>query len=101
MIQKLLATLAFVVVAAGMAHAETWRGRLIDATCMDQQQSQQTPAQACNPTATTTAFAINVSGKVYRLDDAGNAKAAEALRNRANREHVARDLGADGREQLA
>jgi hypothetical protein len=31
-------------------------------------------------------YAIEVSGKVYKLDDTGNAKAADAIKNQANRE---------------
>jgi hypothetical protein len=39
----------------------------------------------CDPTSSTTAFALVASGKTFKLDDAGNAKAAEALKNRADR----------------
>ena len=60
---------------AALACADTWNGRLFDATCLDQQKNQ-----SCDPTATTVSFAINVAGKIYRFDDAGNAKAVEALR---------------------
>jgi len=63
------------------ALAETWSGKLVDANCMDQQKNMK----ACNPTGTTTAFLVTVNGKTYKLDDAGNAKAAEALKNRADR----------------
>ncbi|MDR3701861.1 MAG: hypothetical protein P4L56_19585 [Candidatus Sulfopaludibacter sp.] len=47
--------------------------------------SQQKSVQACTPTSTTTAFLVVVSGKSYKLDDAGNTKAVEALKNRADR----------------
>jgi hypothetical protein len=64
-----------------LSFAENWTGRLIDASCYDQQKN----ATACDPTASTTMFALHASGKVYKLDDAGNAKAVEAIRNRADR----------------
>jgi len=64
--------------------AETWTGRLMDANCIDQQQ-KGAGANACDPTSATTAFVIVVSGQAYKLDDAGNAKAADALKTRADR----------------
>jgi hypothetical protein len=76
-IVKLVAVLA---IFAAFASAETWNGRLLDASCVEAQKSA-----ACDPTASTVAFAINVSGKIYRFDDAGNAKAVEALKTRTER----------------
>jgi len=66
-----------------LALAETWTGRLVDATCMEQQKTMTT---GCDATSTTTMFAVVVSGKTYRFDDAGNTKAMEALKSRADRE---------------
>jgi hypothetical protein len=63
------------------AFAENYSGRLLDATCIEQGKSK-----VCDPTSTSTNFALNVDGKIYRLDDAGNAKAVEALKNRADRQ---------------
>jgi hypothetical protein len=76
--RRILKLGAFCAILSALAVAETWTGRLIDANCADSQ-------KACDPTSTTTAFAMAVTGKVYKLDDAGNAKAVEALRNRADR----------------
>lgn len=73
--------MACVTVFAGLCLAETFTGKLIDASCAEQQQS----ANACTPTASTTAYAIDVGGKMYKLDEEGNAKAADALKNRADR----------------
>jgi len=64
-----------------MAFAETFTGRLIDASCYDQHKS----AAKCDPTSSTMSFAVLVSGKAYKLDDTGNSKAAEALKSRADR----------------
>ena len=75
---KLLACLG---VFSALALAESWSGKLLDATCYDQQKS----ATTCDPTSTTTTFALFVSDKAFKLDDAGNAKAVEAVKNRADR----------------
>jgi hypothetical protein len=61
--------------------AENWSGQLLDASCYQQSKS----AKGCDATSSSSAFAISVSGKVYHLDEAGNTKAGEAIRNRANR----------------
>ena len=66
---------ALAAICAAFACAESWSGRLLDATCVEQQK-----APSCDPTSATVAFAINVSGKTYKLDDAGNAKAVEAMK---------------------
>jgi hypothetical protein len=70
---------AFLVIASALAFAETWSGKLIDAGCADPQKTE-----ACVPTASTAAFAINAAGKVLKLDAAGNTKAAEAMKAREN-----------------
>ena len=74
-------------VFAIVGYAESWNGKLIDAACHDR--SQQNPAESkqksevasCDATASTTSFAIETAdGKVFKLDAAGNAKAATALK---------------------
>jgi hypothetical protein len=72
---------ASVVFFSTLVLAETWSGKLIDAGCVDRQKN----LQACTPNSTTSAFLIAVNSKIYRLDTLGNAKAVEALRNRADR----------------
>ena len=72
---------ALLVIFSGLALAESWQGRLLDATCFDQQKN----ATACDATGTTTMFSLYVSNKAYKLDDAGNAKAVEAMKSRADR----------------
>jgi hypothetical protein len=66
-----------------MAFAGDWSGKLIDATCNDTR--DQTKALSCDATSMTTNFALDVNGKIYKFDAAGNTKAAAALRNRADR----------------
>jgi len=63
------------------ALAESYSGKLLDASCYDQQKK----VDSCGATSSTTAFALEVSGKVFKLDDAGNSKASEAIKNRADR----------------
>lgn len=70
---------AFLAILSTLAFAETWSGKLVDAACADQQKTE-----ACMPTASTTAFALNAAGKTLKLDAAGNAKASEAMKNREN-----------------
>jgi hypothetical protein len=72
---------ALTAICAAFACAESWSGRLLDASCVDQQK-----AATCDPTTATVAFAINVSGKVYKLDDVGNAKAVEAMKARGSKD---------------
>jgi hypothetical protein len=78
--RKILSFLMITAVFSALALAESWTGKLIDANCYDQDSTA-----ACAPSEATTAFALNVDGKVYKFDADGNAKAAEALRNRADR----------------
>lgn len=66
---------------AGLGLAEDFTGKLIDTTCLDQKKD----AATCQATANSTAFALLVSGKTYRLDDMGNQKAMKALKDRADR----------------
>ena len=68
-------------VCSVLALAESWQGRLIDATCYEQNKS----AATCDPTSSTTAFTLFVANKPFMLDATGNAKAAEAIKNRADR----------------
>ena len=79
--RKLLSLFAFSSVFAMLAFGGDWSGKLIDASCYSQQKS----ATTCAASSTTTAFALDVSGKVYNLDASGNSKATSAMKNRADR----------------
>jgi hypothetical protein len=57
------------------AFGENYSGKLIDANCY----SQQKKAAGCDASNASTAFALEVSGKVYALDATGNAKAVEGV----------------------
>jgi hypothetical protein len=77
--RRILTFCACLAVFGVLAFGETLTGRLIDASCYDQQKT----AATCDPTGSTATFALLVSGKAYKLDDEG--KVAEALKNRADR----------------
>ena len=79
--RRLLTLCACVTIFTALAMAESWTGRLVDASCYDQQKS----ATTCDPTGSTTTFALVASGKTFKLDDAGNTKAIEAMKSRADR----------------
>ena len=79
--RTVLTIFALVAVFTGLALAESWNGKLLDATCYDKEKE----AKPCDANGATAMFAVDISGKIYRLDQAGNAKAAEALKSRADR----------------
>jgi hypothetical protein len=64
-----------------VAFGEDFSGKLIDATCY----AKEKKAAGCNATSTTSAFALDVSGKIFVLDTNGNTKAASAMASRADR----------------
>ena len=73
---------------ATMSYGDTWSGKLLDAACVER--SKQDPDRnstktgnppTCVASPSTGALALETSdGKVYKLDAAGNSKAATALR---------------------
>jgi hypothetical protein len=79
--KKILPLLALSSLFTVIAFADSWSGKLLDANCF----SQQKKAAMCNATSATTAFALDVSGKVFMLDPVGNTKAATAVTSRADR----------------
>ena len=90
--QRILTLAAGVLGFALFAFADTYSGALVDAKCLDQQKES---TASCTPTASTTAFALQVSGgKAYRLDADGNAKAAQALQQSSSSADRAKDANA-------
>jgi len=79
--KKLLSLLALGSAFTALGLAEEWSGKLLDATCHD----QKNDATVCEPTSNSATFVLNVSGKVYRFNEAGNQKTIAALKNRADR----------------
>ncbi len=67
--------------ASALCFAESWTGKLVDANCLEQSQGQN-KAASCTPTAKTASFGLETGdGKVFRLDAAGNAKAAAMVKS--------------------
>jgi hypothetical protein len=79
--KKILSVVTFCSLFSVAAFAENYSGKLIDAGCY----SQQKKTTGCDPSSSTTAFALEVSGKVLVLDPAGNSMALKAMSSRADR----------------
>ena len=88
--RRTLMLLALPAMLSTFAFADSWSGALLDASCYDRQAQAPNPdtakaADACMATGQTTSFALSASGKVYKLDSAGNTKASSAFKSRAER----------------
>jgi hypothetical protein len=79
--RRILALFAFSAVFSMLALAESWNGKLLDSSCYDQQKK----VDSCDATSTTSSFTLSTSSGFYKLDAAGNSKAAAAMKNRADR----------------
>lgn len=79
--RKLIATSILASAFSMLALAADMSGSLLDDTCYNSHKQ----AATCQATASTTAFALMSSGKVYKLDSAGNEKAATAMKAHADR----------------
>jgi hypothetical protein len=79
--RKLYLLCASISFSAGLLLAENYTGRLVDASCQAQNQTNK----PCDATGSTTAFLLESNGKLYKLDAGGNSKAAEAIKSRADR----------------
>jgi len=81
--------------AAGSAFGASWTGKLIDSSCHDRNPTGAVTGDnqsktgngtiqdstACNPTPTTSNFALRTNeGQVFQLDSVGNSKAMELFR---------------------
>ncbi len=86
---RMIAASAVLFIGSALAYGETFTGRLVDANCSAQQQSGSD--STCAPTSSTSAFALQVSGKMLRLDADGNRKAADAIKASGNSADRAKD----------
>ena len=96
---KTTMTLGIILCMAGAAaYAKDLDGKLIDASCYLRFSTSATSGQKpvkldkidkdCAPTSSTTTFAVLADGKVYKMDDAGNAQIAdERQRGRIKADH--------------
>jgi hypothetical protein len=87
-----------VLAAAALGLADSWSGKLIDANCKpDPNSSSKDSSPSCAPTPSTRVFAIQTAdGKVFRLDNAGNTKAAAALKEDPTKTSVTVSGSLDG-----
>jgi len=74
--QRIMTLGLVLVFASALAFADSFTGRLVDANC-----AAQGANTTCAPTASTASFALEVSGKMLKLDAEGNKKAAQALKD--------------------
>jgi hypothetical protein len=79
--RTVLPAIAMAATLSVSAFAASWSGKLLDSACYQSQKK----AETCDATDQSTSFMLYSSGKAYQLDAAGNAKAAAALKNRADR----------------
>jgi len=80
---KHIAKIGLIALAtASLGLADSWSGQLVAARCTQEPNaSKAQPLEGCAPTSQTTVFAIQTpDGKLYKLDDVGNRKAAAALK---------------------
>ena len=87
---------ALLSLSSALSFGATWSGALVDSKCYDAEQRNVNPTDTltnvdrdgnreiryCSPSAKTKLFAVVQSdGPSLKLDSAGNAKAAELVRN--------------------
>jgi len=85
---------------AALSYGDTWSGKLLDAACLERnkQDPDRNSTKTGNPptcvaSKSTGAFTLQTSdGKVYKLDPAGNSKAATALRGNPDNDSPQADV---------
>ncbi len=81
--RRLLILTTSIGLFAVLSWAESYSGKLIDASCLDK---PNPTVASCQPSSATGTCALaDNSQKVYKFDQKGNTKAADALKNRADR----------------
>jgi hypothetical protein len=68
---------ALLLSASAMSSAELWIGQLFDGNCVGRH-SELEKYQDCIPAGGTVSFTLQASGRMLKLDAAGNRKAAQA-----------------------
>jgi len=87
---------ALFCLSSALSYAESWSGALVDSKCYDSMERNVNPTDTmtnvdrdtnleiryCSPSPKTKAFAVVLQdGRSFRLDSAGNAEAAQLVRN--------------------
>jgi hypothetical protein len=79
--RKLLTFCGILAACSGLALAEDWNGKLLDAPCY----AKHKAAESCAAKGTTTAFLLDVNGTIFHLTEGSNNMISEAMRSRADR----------------
>ncbi|HLH16956.1 MAG TPA: hypothetical protein VKX45_07035 [Bryobacteraceae bacterium] len=79
--RKAMTVCAMLGAFAALGLAETWTGTLVDATCYEKNKD----AAACGAKVESTAFLLTSGDKIYKLDEASNQRALQAMKSRADR----------------
>jgi len=79
--RKLLILCGILAAFSALALAEDWNGKLLDATCYEKHQAQE----SCNAKASTATFLLDVNGTIYHLTEASSNMISEAMKSRADR----------------
>jgi hypothetical protein len=79
--RKLLFLCGILAGFSALALADDWNGKLLDASCYDKHQAQE----SCEAKASTTAFLLDVNGTVFHLTEGSNSMISEAMKSRADR----------------
>jgi hypothetical protein len=79
--RKFLTLCGIAAAFSALALADDWNGKLLDASCYDKHQAQE----SCAAKASTTAFLLDVNGTVYHLTEGSNNMISEAMKSRADR----------------
>jgi|HubBroStandDraft_1064217.scaffolds.fasta_scaffold228627_2 hypothetical protein len=77
--RRIITWMASAIFLTGLAFADEWDGKLVDANCTNPLGG----VHACDPATTTTNFGIVINGDSYLLNNKGNRKAAAAVKFRA------------------
>jgi hypothetical protein len=91
-----------------LSYGDTWSGKLLDAACVERSREnpEKNSAKTGNPpkcvaSKSTGAFALQTSdGKVYKLDPAGNSKAATAVRGNPDNDSPEADVSGAMQDQV-
>jgi hypothetical protein len=76
--RRILTLIAFAAFLTGLAFADEWSGKLVDANCTNPLGG----VHACDPATTTTNFGLVINGS-YLFNSKGNRKATEAIKHLA------------------
>jgi hypothetical protein len=79
--RKLLTLCGILAAFSALAVAAEWNGKLLDASCYEKHQAQE----SCAAKASTATFLLDVNGTVYHLTETSNNMIGAAMKSRADR----------------